>query len=88
MNREQFFDCLDFDDDAILDKEVDPVSGLDGDASINDGEAHLAFEPQCIGGKLIVQACTICTLKQARPKRTMNVHGSLDYAFGDVIVNH
>jgi hypothetical protein len=88
MNRKQFFNCFDLDDDAVFNQKVDSVSAVDGDALIEDGQADLALKTQSIGGELVLQAGTVRTLKKAGTKVSVNLDGRLDYALGYVIVNH
>ena len=48
MHRQDLLDGLDFDDDAVLDDEVDSVGGRELHASVYDGQPHLTSKLQTV----------------------------------------
>ena len=86
VNRQQFFNCLNLDDDAVFNQKVDAVSAFDGDTLIEDRQTDLAFKTQSISGELVLQARTVRTLKKAGAKGSMNLDRRVDYSLGYVIV--
>ena len=86
VERQHFFHCFEFDDDAVFDKKIDSISSLDLDALVNHGQADLVLKMQSIKRKLIVQTCAVGTFQQACAKSRVNFDCALDNALSDVFV--
>jgi len=68
MERKQFLHCFEFNDDAILDNEVDAISRIELDVVIDDRKSHLMCEGDAIFGELIAEARIVCALKATSSK--------------------
>ena len=88
MQREQFFHRLEFDDDAVFDKKIDSVSGIQMNFAVHDRQPTLVFKVQASQRQLMKQACVIGTFQQPGSECRVHLHGSTDDLFCHVSMEH
>jgi hypothetical protein len=88
VERQQFFNCLDLDNDAVFDKKVDAISGLEVDSLINDRQPDLVFEMHAVDSELIVKTRLIGAFEQSCTQRGVHLHRRGENSFGDRFMEH
>jgi hypothetical protein len=88
VERVQFFHGLQFDDDAVFDEEIDPVSRIDPDVAVADWKSYLMFESQSIHTKLVSEAGVIRAFEAAGSNDSVNLEPGSDDAFRKRVVCH
>ncbi len=78
MDWQNSFDCLEFDNNFILDEKVQPVSKVNAHTIVADGKRELRFDTQPPFPKLMSKAYLVRTLEKTRPKNGMNSHGRIN----------
>ena len=69
MKGKQFLHRLQFDDDAIFDKEVDPIAGVNVHAVVNDRKPGLMLKGETILSELVTQARVVGALEASSAER-------------------
>ena len=87
MQGEQFFNRLQFDDDAIFDEVINPIASLEVDAVVRDRQADLVLKMQSVDAELVVKTRVVCALQHARAKRGVNLDRSIKDSFCDVLMD-
>ena len=88
MKGKQFLHCLQFDDDAVFDKEVDPVSRIYSNALIYDRKPHLMFKSNTVQPELVAKASIVRTFQTAGAECGVDLHRRTKNLFRDRIVQH
>ena len=65
MQREQFLHCLQLQNHAIFDDEINPVGCVELNAVIDDGESHLMGEADAVSRELVAKAGAVSAFKTA-----------------------
>jgi len=81
VNGEYLFDCLQFNDYEVINKEVDPVRRVEPYTLIDHRELDLASESYTAQLKLLAQAVLIGFFQQSRAKLPVHFDcGSYDWS--------
>ena len=78
MNRMNCIDALHFDNDQILDDQIDPVPKFNFLSVENDRKADLAGHFKAALSEFVGETALICAFEQAGPEHGMNVHSRRD----------
>ena len=81
VQRQQFFDGLQLDDDAVFDDEVYSVGRVQLNALIDDWQSHLMPECQSIFRELIAQTGIVRAFQAAGAERSVHGHRSAENSF-------
>src|SRR5258708_6034585 len=88
MKGKQFLHCLQFDDDAVFDQKIDPVSRVDLNALIYNGKSDLMLKRDTIQPELVAEASIVGALQAAGTERGVHVHRRAKNLFRDRFVQH
>jgi hypothetical protein len=83
MERMQLFHCLQFNDDAVLDKKVDAVPGIDLNAVIDNGQSRLMLEGDSILHELVAETRIVSAFEAAGAKRRVHFESGAENLFRD-----
>jgi hypothetical protein len=72
VDREKSLDGLDFEDELVLDHEIEPVRAFEQEALVTDGQTFLPFEPQPPQPHLARKALPIRGLQEPRPHHAVH----------------
>jgi len=86
MDRQGFFDRLDFDDDQATDKHVHSEACVDTHISINDWHEDLAFDRQLTNGEFVTETLLVNGFQQTGTERLMNRESGFDDLSGNQIM--
>jgi len=86
VNRGKFLDRLYFDDDQVLDQQIDAIRLRKFHAFVNGGQPELPTETQSPQAKLVPQRKLICALKQPRPQMPVYLDRRPDDQGGTLIL--
>jgi len=88
MQGKQFFNRLQFNDDAVFDKVVDPIASLEADAAVCDRQTDLVLKMQSVHVELVMKTGVVGALQQTSAERGVNLHCSLEDSFCEVLMEH
>jgi hypothetical protein len=88
VHRQQFLHAFHFDDEALLDDEIDPIRVRKLHAFIHDRQAHLVLNMQTTRGQLVEQAGTNGAFKHPRAERAVNLQGTADNSMARFVRSH
>src|SRR5262249_15173124 len=88
VERQQFFNRFDLDDDAVFDKEVDAVAGVERDAAVNDRQANLVLKVHTARLEFMTQTRAVRTFKKTSTECAVNLHSGFENSLCDVSVKH
>jgi hypothetical protein len=83
MNRQKTLDALEFDQNQIVDDEIDPVSGFDSQAFEINRQVNLPLEGNASKPELVAEAAIVSGLEQTWPQDPMNVGRESEYPADD-----
>lgn len=78
MNRQDFFNRLDFQDDQAADKKVHPIPGIDPHVPVSDWKRDLPLVRDFAGLQFIADTALINGLQQSWPERRMHSERSIN----------
>ena len=78
VNRQQFFDTFDLDDEAIFDNEIDSIRGGEFDSAIHNRQPNLVLKLQAVFSELLADARMVGALEYACAKNAVNLHRAAD----------
>jgi hypothetical protein len=81
MQGEQFFHCLEFNEYAVFNNEVDSISGFELYAVVDDGKPNLMPETDPVDGQLMTEACVVSALQAASSESAMDLESGADNPF-------
>jgi hypothetical protein len=85
-NRQGFFGCLDFHYDQAADDQVNPETGFDPVASVQDRKSDLPLEIDLSCLQLVREASLVYRLQEPWPKRRMNSECGINNLAGNRIM--
>ena len=88
MHRQQRINALDFDDDDILDDEVDAVTGLESDAFVENRDTLRRDKSETIRRQLLLQTLQVNRFEQTRPEFHVDLISRIDNDFGYRVLVH
>ena len=83
VQRKQFFNCFDFDDDAVFDNKVDAIGGIQLNTLIDDRKPNLMRENYSILSELIAETRIVRALEAASSNSGMDFEGGAKNPFRD-----
>jgi hypothetical protein len=84
----QFFHRLQFNDDAVLDQEIDSVSGFKLQSFVNHRQSNLVLKLQASDGEFVNKASGVGAFQQSRSKSCVDVQGCVNDSLGDIRMKH
>jgi len=75
VNRHQFLNGFQFQNDFVLHEEIDLVATVQLQTFIFDRQVHLSLEAQPAKMKLVAQALFVCRFQKTGAKMTMDLDG-------------
>ena len=85
MDRSQLLHRLYFNDDALLDQQIDLQHLAQALAFVNDWHSPIVFGAQPAEPKFAMKAFGVNGLKQARSQNAMHFNGAANYLIGDTL---
>jgi len=85
VNRQQLLNGLQFNEQAVLDQQVEPQPSVQMNGAVHDRKAHLALNGKPSLPDLMRQTHFIHTFEQPGPQRRMDGKRGIDYQPGDFI---
>ena len=73
VKRSQTAHGLDFEDDLVLDEDVEAIPAVDEESVVADGLWLLALDVETASSQLEAQARLVGRLKEPRPERTVDL---------------
>ena len=71
MNWQNSFDCLEFDNNFILDEKIQPISEVNAHSIVAHGQRELRFDTKPPFPQFMSKAYLVGTLEKTRPKNGM-----------------
>ncbi len=78
MNWQNSLDCLEFDNNFILNEKIKSISEVNAHSIVADGKRELRFDTKPPFPQFMSKAYLVRTLKKTRSKNGMNSHGRID----------
>src|SRR5262245_46016299 len=88
VQRQQFFNGFDFDDDAVFEQEVDSIAGVESYAAVHDRQTNLVLKLYAARHELMAETSAVRTFQQPGSERAVNLHRGFDDALRDGSVKH
>jgi hypothetical protein len=88
VDRQQFFDTLDLDDDAFFDDEIDAIRSWELHAFVCHWQADLVLKLQTDSPEFETETSVVCALEESRTQRAMNLHRRTDRFVAHFIGTH
>ena len=88
MDGQQFFNTLDFNDDACFDDEIDPIRGWKLHTFVIYWQANLVLKLQTDSREFETETSVVCAFEESRTQRAMNLHRSTDHFVAHLIGTH
>jgi hypothetical protein len=85
VNAFEPFDGLQFQDDRILDKEIDAISSVEEQTFIGDWNRLLVLESQPTAGQLVPHASRVRRFQQAGTHLSMDLNRSTNDPLGQLL---
>ncbi len=85
MYRQELFNRLDFQNDIVLDEQIEPVRAIQMHTFVFDRQMNLPLKPKAQAAKFIAEALFICRFQQPRPEMSVNLNRCSDYLFSNVV---
>jgi hypothetical protein len=85
---EQFFNCLDLDDDAVFDEKIHAITRIELYSLVNNRKPHLVPEMQAVDSELIVKARLVGAFKHSRTQCGVNFHSGMQNSLSDRFMEH
>jgi hypothetical protein len=79
VHRQEFFNAFNFDDQTLLDDEINAVGSRQRDVSVDNRKSHLVLDMQAGLVEFVKQTGTNRALQHPRRECTMNLHGCYDH---------
>ena len=76
MDRQQPFHCFVFDDNAVIDKHIDPVSRIESEAAVNNRKCHFTNYLMPFFTEFMGKTNLICRFQETWPKSRMHPNRS------------
>ena len=78
VNWQNSFNCLEFDNNFILDEKIQPISKVNAHSILAHRQRELRFDTQPPFPQLMSKANLVRALEKTRPKNGMNSHGRIN----------
>jgi hypothetical protein len=88
VKREQLFNGLQFDDDAVFDEKVYAVARVDLNVVVKDGQPELMIETDAILLQLISKTSIVGALQAAGAQSCVHLHRRAQNLLCDLFVQH
>ncbi len=88
VKGQQFFNSLEFDDNAIFNHEVDSIPSFETDSLVNDWEAHLVLKLQAINCELVPKTALVGAFQHTGAEGAVDFDRSLKNSLSDRLVKH
>ena len=81
MHREHLLNRLEFEDDRILDNEIEPIPGVHMNIAVANWKTHLGFKTNGDAVQFVCEAGAVSAFEQSGPEFLMNRERGPDDTF-------
>ena len=86
MNWKELLDRFQFDDHAILDDNIEPVSTIQAQALVSHGQINLPRKRQSADVQFMAEALLVRRLQKTRPEFSVHINGGTNDCLSEFLL--